>query len=150
MRQKVSPPERANRRCSILPSPSHKQWKLHVPPAPDAMARACVIKKNFHARDLRDNKTLFGVFQYGLNLFARHAGKPFKKIVHCRAVFEILKQRRHRHARAFEQPRTADLSSNAFDRRTLAPIQHGHTITLNCSDGKCGKSLRTPAFEKMN
>ena len=55
------------------------------------------LKQNNYG--LRDREALFRVFQHGLDLFAGHAGKPFEKIVHRRAVFEILKQRRHRHAR---------------------------------------------------
>ena len=64
-----------------------------------------MIEKDFHANVLHGCKTLFRVFQHRFHLFAGHAWKPFEKIVHRRAVFEILKQRRYRHARAFEQPR---------------------------------------------
>jgi hypothetical protein len=38
--------------------------------------------------------------------------------------------------RAFEQPRAADFSGDAFHRGTFAPIQHDQTITLNHHDGK--------------
>jgi hypothetical protein len=82
------------------------------------------------AQTRRHPQAFFGVFQHGLDLFAGYAGEPFEKIVHRRAVFEILKQRRHRHARVFEQPRAADLSGDAFHGGTLAPIQHDETITL--------------------
>jgi hypothetical protein len=59
-----------------------------------------------------------------LNLFAGHAGKPFEKITHRCAVLQILKQRRHRHARALEEPRAADFAGDALNRSTFIPIQH--------------------------
>ena len=45
-----------------------------------------------------DQQAAFGVFEYGLDLLTRHAGKPLEKIRHCRAVFKVLEERRHRHA----------------------------------------------------
>jgi len=69
--------------------PFHKPWKFHGRPAGSAKARACHDRKEFHARGLRGRQALSGVFQHGLDLFAGHAGKPFEKIIHRRAVFEI-------------------------------------------------------------
>ena len=65
---------------------------------------------------------------YALDLYARDTFEPFEKIIHRCAAFKILKQRRHRHPRAFEKPGSADLSRNALDRRTVAPIQHKPTL----------------------
>jgi hypothetical protein len=98
--------------------------------------RCAVIEEDPHARGLRDRQALSGMFQHSFDLFTGHAGKPLQKIVHRCAVFQIFKQRSHRHARAFEQPRATDLSGDAFHRVTFAPIQHGYKIASNEEDGK--------------
>jgi hypothetical protein len=74
--------------------------------------------------DLRRRQTLFCVAQHKLHLFARHAGEPLQEIIHAPAIFEVLKQGLDGHARAFEQPGTADFPRNAFHRRALTPIEH--------------------------
>jgi hypothetical protein len=52
-----------------------------------------LIEENFHGLAcgrLRHGQTLLRVFQDGLDLFARHALKPFEKIIHRCAAFKIL------------------------------------------------------------
>jgi hypothetical protein len=98
-----------------------------------------VVEENSHAprlTNLRHEQALFGVFQNGFHLLACHTRKPFKKVVHRCAIFEVLEERRYRHARAFEQPRTADFARHALDRRTLVPIKHDQTITCGGDEGK--------------
>ena len=53
----------------------------------------------------------------GVDLLARHAGKPFEKFLHCRAALDVLEQRAHRHASVLEEPGAADFSGDAFDGR---------------------------------
>ncbi|MGH7844200.1 MAG: hypothetical protein ACREQW_03385 [Candidatus Binatia bacterium] len=88
-----------------------------------------VVKENSHAclagdPRSRHSQTAFRVAEDKLHLFTRHAGEPRQKIINSRAVFEVLEQRLDRHTCAFEQPFTANLSRDAFDGRTLAPIEH--------------------------
>lgn len=85
---------------------------------------------------LRDCQTLLRVSQDGFDLFARHTLKPFEEIINRCAAFKILEERRHRNPRAFEKPSSADLSRHALDRRTVAPIQHGDTLSLHPPDRK--------------
>src|ERR1017187_8396991 len=101
--------------------------------------RCAVVEKNSHApiaTNLHHREALPGVFQNGFHLFTCHTRKPFKKIVHRRAAFEVLEQRRHRHACALEQTRAADFARHTFNRRTSVPIKHGKTITPRCNDSK--------------
>jgi hypothetical protein len=70
------------------------------------------------------HQALLGVAEHELNLFARHARKPFQEIIDPRTVLEILEQGSHRDTRRFEQPLTAAFAGRAFDRGTLAPIEH--------------------------
>jgi hypothetical protein len=68
------------------------------------------------------------VAQDKLHLLARHAGKPFQKLINPGAVLEVLEQRLDRDARAFEQPLAADLSRDAFDRRTALGCKRYSTM----------------------
>jgi hypothetical protein len=67
--------------------------------------------------------------QNSRDLLARDAGKPFQKIIHPRAIFEVLKQRLNRNTGIFEQPHTADFPRNSLNRRTLTPIKHTSNVT---------------------
>src|SRR5262249_20339285 len=73
---------------------------------------------------------LFGVAQHQLDLLTRYARKPFQEFINPSAAFEVLKQRLHRHARALEQPRAADLSGRAFHGWAFAPIKHAESYEM--------------------
>jgi hypothetical protein len=74
----------------------------------------------------------------GIHLLPGHAGKPIEEFSHRRAIFEIFEQRRYRHPRALEQPRTTDLARHTFYGSTCIPIQHGLTLTPNLTIAKRG------------
>jgi len=58
------------------------------------------------------------------HLLASHALVPLEKIADRCACLEILKQCRHRQARAFKYERAADPSWHSLHRLTLCPIEH--------------------------
>lgn len=49
------------------------------------------------------------MLQDSINLIATDPGKPFQKLVHSRAGFNVLKKRGHRNSRPTKQPSTTDL-----------------------------------------
>ena len=63
-------------------------------------------------------------------LFARHARKPFEKIVDTCATFKVLEQRPDGDACPLEQPFAADLLRRAFHGRALSPIEHGAILCV--------------------
>src|SRR5438093_4258167 len=87
-------------------------------------------------RPSRSGQTTPSVFEHGLDLLARHAGKPREKIIHASAIFEVFEQCFHGNARALEHPDAADFSGHPFDRWTLAPIKHDPSIRPVTSNGK--------------
>ena len=56
-------------------------------------------------------------------------GNP-QEIVNTGSVFKILEKSLYWHARAFEQPHTADFPRNALNSRTLIPIEHCWSIAV--------------------
>jgi hypothetical protein len=56
-----------------------------------------------------------------LDLFARHALKPFEKIIRRRAAFKSLKQRCHWNPGALEDPGSAHLPWRSLDCLNAAP-----------------------------
>ena len=51
----------------------------------------------------------------GLDLFVRHPGKPFEKVVHPRAILEIGEERLHGNSRSTENPGTTDRCGISLD-----------------------------------
>src|SRR5665213_698205 len=84
----------------------------------------------------RNREAFLGMREDGFDLLGRYAWKPFKEIAYCRAVFDVLKQRHHRYACSFEQPRATHFSRHTLNSGTFVPIQHGITLPLNDKDDK--------------
>ena len=82
--------------------------------------------------------------QNSRDLLARYAGEPFQKIIHSRAIFEVLEQRLNRNTGTFEQPCTAYFPRNSLNRRTLTPIKHA----LNVTDTVIVDKLPLPASRR--
>src|ERR1051326_2094318 len=61
------------------------------------------------------------MLQNCLRLLAAHSREPIKKIIDPRPIFDVLKQRFHRHPRPLEDPCAAHLPPDALHNRTLAP-----------------------------
>ena len=76
-----------------------------------------------------------GEFEDRQSLLAGHAGKPFEELVHRRAAFKILEERRNRHACSLEHPSPAYLAGHPLHCRTIFPIQHGSQTTLSPGHG---------------
>jgi len=55
------------------------------------------------------------MFEYNACLFQRDSGKPFDKLMDRRIVFQVLKKRRHWHARSAEHPGATDASGVTLD-----------------------------------
>ena len=83
-----------------------------------------------------EGQTLLGVPQHSLELFAGDAGEPFEEIIQARAVFQVFKERLHRHSRPPENPGAADPSRVPFDCRTLSPIKHRGKLNRQTHTGK--------------
>jgi hypothetical protein len=87
-------------------------------------------------RPSRSGQTTPSVFEHGLDLLARHAGKPRETIIHTSAIFEVFEQCFYGYARALEHPDAADFSGHPLDRWTVAPIKHDPSIRPVTSHGK--------------
>src|SRR5271167_4916181 len=70
--------------------------------------------------------------EHGNNLFPRHAD-PLHDFFDTCAGFEVLENSGNRHASVLKHPRAAALAGDAFDRRTLGPIENCH-ISLPSDD----------------
>ena len=70
------------------------------------------------------DQTALGALEHCVDLFPGYPGKPFQKIIHGRAIFEVFEERFYRHARALERPCTADFPRLSFDGRAIYPIKH--------------------------
>jgi hypothetical protein len=69
-------------------------------------------------------RTACGMIEHRANLLQRDPGKPIDKLRHQRAVFKILKEGGHGHARAAKHPRAADAFWVPLDGRARRPIDH--------------------------
>jgi len=74
-------------------------------------------------------EALFGVLENGFDLLAGHPREPSQEVIYARPAFEVLEEGLDRHARALEEPGSADLCRIPFDRRTVTPIEHGSRLT---------------------
>jgi len=70
------------------------------------------------------DQAALGVFKHGLDLLSGYAGEPFEKIIHTRAILEILEERLDRNSRALKQPGAADLPRFPLHSRTMIPVEH--------------------------
>jgi len=84
-----------------------------------------VVKKNAHLAMDRSLKAARSKIQDRCDLFPRQV-EPLHNLFNGGSRFEILEDDGDGHARAAEDPGTTYLSRDAFDRRTLRPIQRGH------------------------
>ena len=110
------------------------------------------MRKAVQIRGLRHSQTLLGEFKDREHLLPLHARKPPQEIVHTGSVFKILEKSLYWHARAFEQPHTADFPRNALNSRTLIPIEHCWSIAVlvwrnkdqnhRCAIGPCDTRLQ--------
>ena len=66
----------------------------------------------------------------GYSLVKRNARKPREKLINGCAGFEILEKRLHGNTSSPENPRTTNLSFDAFNFRAIAPIQHRVHVML--------------------
>ena len=67
-----------------------------------------------------------GKFDDRLHLVAVQSVIPRKDVVDIRAGFEVLEDRRDRHAGVAKHPRSADFAGDALDRWALGPIEQSH------------------------
>jgi len=67
-------------------------------------------------------KTLPCVIQDGFDLFAFHPREPLEEVLNASAIFEILEERKDRHAGPSEDPRTTDPFRRTLDFQALRPI----------------------------
>ncbi len=86
--------------------------------------RCALIEEAVQSASGRDGHAAAGMVKHSIDLVARDAGKPRQEIRYRRAPFEILKECAHGYSRVAEEPFTTDLSRDAFDGGTLAPVKH--------------------------
>jgi hypothetical protein len=61
--------------------------------------RGAVVKQYLHVEACCSrHETSLGMAQHEFNLLSRYRGEPFQEFLDPGAIFEILKQRPHRHA----------------------------------------------------
>src|SRR5438045_9236837 len=98
------------------------------------MSKRCwcaVVEENEHLTANRSFEAAGRKIQHGRDLLSCQV-KPFHDFFHGGACFEILKDDGDGHAGAFEKPRAAYFSRDAFNRRALRPIERRHgTILLS-------------------
>jgi hypothetical protein len=98
-------------------------------------SRCSLVKEDSHAPQRvassrsSSSETLLRMAQNSRDLFARYTREPLKKIIHPRAIFEVLKQRLNRDPGTFEQPRAANFPRHSLDRWALTPIKHAPNVT---------------------
>ena len=68
------------------------------------------------------------LLQYGLDLLARYARKPFEELGHGSAVLDIIEERAHGHASAAKYSRPACDPRVLFNDFAIAPVQHDYTL----------------------
>lgn len=64
------------------------------------------------------------MFEYNARLVKRHAWEPLDELMDGCVIFQVLEERRHRHARASEDPGAADASRVKLDGCARGPIDH--------------------------
>jgi hypothetical protein len=73
-------------------------------------------------------ETVLCMTENRLSLLASHTGKPREEIVKSSAVLQVFEKCSHRHARALENPCTADLPRSLLHPATLTPIKHARSL----------------------
>src|SRR5438045_9752350 len=109
------------------------------------MSKRCwcaVVEENEHLTANRSFEAAGRKIQHGRDLLSCQV-KPFHDFFYRGACFEILKDDGDGHAGAFEKPRAAYFSRDAFHRRASRPIQRRHgTALLSISLYRFGVSAR--------
>ena len=84
--------------------------------------RRSLVEQDSHLR--RGERAARRVFKDSTHLFERDAGKPLDELRDGRTIFEVLEQRRDRHATAAEYPGTAASRGITLDGLTGGPVDH--------------------------
>ena len=71
--------------------------------------------------------------EHGADLLESDTRKPIHELRRDRTIFEILEERRYRHARAAKHPDTAHAVGIPFNGRASRPIDHGENGTTAAS-----------------
>jgi hypothetical protein len=70
------------------------------------------------------------VLEHNACLLKSYAREPLNELMDRCVIFEVLEQRRYRHARAAKDPRTTDASGVALDGSARGPVDHGEMVAL--------------------